>query len=156
MEFKKITKDDELHSAVVSVLNDTSDDRTDYNVVAKAYNDLEPGDVVAFAFPKAKFPSLLKQIEKRGLIRGVDFQAKNVLDGADETNPGTETTVLRRITPKAAEILVITVPNRRKRGSATADAATEASAPAVAPATAAAPAAPAPIGKAAGPKAGKK
>lgn len=134
MQFNKITPEDDAYSVIDQALNDSSDDRTDYNDVAKAYNDLKAGEAASFEFPKSKFPSLKKQLEKRELIVGVDMQIKHVLDGADdEGNGGTETVILRRLTTKPAKILVITVPNRKKKGTAAAAAAP--AAPAVEPST---------------------
>lgn len=125
MQFNKIKPGDEAYAVIDAALNDTSEDRTDYNIVAKAYNDLKPGEGTSFEFPKAKFPSLKKQLEKRGLIVGVDMQIKHVLDGAAEATEteaaveGTETVILRRLTEKDAQILVITVANRRRKKKGT-------------------------------------
>lgn len=118
MQFNKINTTDEAYAVIDAALNSTAEDRTDYNIVAKAYNDLAISQGMSFEFPKAKYPSLKKQLEKRGLVVGVDMQIRHVVDGADEQgNGGTDTVIMRRLTEKAAQILVITVPNRKKKGA---------------------------------------
>lgn len=96
-KFNVINPSNENYAAVAAQLEQNSDARFDYSGLARAYNGLEVKAIINFEYPKAKITMLAKQLEKRGLIRDIDFG----LSGA-KTESGTELAFVTRFNDKAS------------------------------------------------------
>ncbi len=99
-KFNVINPSSENYAAVAAQLEQTSDARFDYSGLARAYNGLEVKAIMNFEYPKAKITMLQKQLEKRGLVRDIDFG----LSGA-KTDDGKELAFITRFTDKATTAL---------------------------------------------------
>ncbi len=131
MKFAVIAPSDPTFAALTAGLN-TLNARFDYEELANAYNETPVGAVLKFEYKDGKMSIVGKQLEKRGLARGVDCTVQSAIEGADaEGKGGTHYVYVTRNTDKKAQPV-----ERKTSTKAAAPAAAESTAPAAAEGTA--------------------
>lgn len=83
MKFTTIAPNDASFQKLQAELS-TLNERFDYEALANAYNNMTVGSVLKFEYKEGKMSIVSKQLEKRGLERGVDCTVQSAeVDGAN-------------------------------------------------------------------------
>ena len=123
--FNVTRKTDPQHASLTEALaNVKVIEQFDYNALGQAYNGMEPGEIVDFPFNRDKQTSLIQQLNRRGLVRNVDYklvvddtetdtlltdsEGKQIFaeDGTTPLHETVETAFITRITAKPAQMIV--------------------------------------------------
>lgn len=121
MKFETIKPTDEAFVKLSTELS-TLNERFDYEALGNAYNNLPIGAILKFEYKEGKMSIVSKQLEKRGLERGVDctvqsaeVDGKNIVFVTRNTDKKTQAIVRA---PKAAKAADAAAPTAGKPASA--------------------------------------
>ena len=112
-KFNRIAQDSPQFQKALEVFNQMGD-RFDYDGMAGAYNELTQGEILSFEYKKGKAAVVASQLEKRGLVRGADFDVRSAANEGSDT----ATVMIQRNSAKTAGAAQHAPRGRKAKGTA--------------------------------------
>lgn len=104
--FTTIPKSHENYQNILNAVKSSTRQSFDYNALIQYYNKQKVGQIVQFPRPANSLPALVAQLEKRGLVRGTDYNASIMDVAPDGQAPDTQAFITKLTDKDGAQIEV--------------------------------------------------